>query len=104
MTTSTALQRLYLDPADGDKTVAFNRLTYDLRRQFPEWPSTFSPCVVHGCTDAARGGGLCSECLRDCLSELTGQPALATRLHDALETARDTTADMRDNLDQHPTP
>lgn len=104
MTTSTALQRLYLDLSDGGKDRAFERLIYDLRRQFPDWPSTFGPCVIHGCTLRARGGGLCSECLRDCLSELTGQPALATRLHDALETARDTTASLRDSLEEHPTP
>lgn len=99
MTTCTALQRLYLDTADGNKARAFERLVYDLRRQFPDGPSTFSPCGVHGCTLLARGGGLCSDCLRECLSELTGQPALANRLHDALETARDTTVSLRESFD-----
>lgn len=98
MTTGTALQRLYLDTADGNKPLAFERLVYDLRRQFPDHNSTFSACVIHGCTDRARGGGLCSDCLRECLSELTGQPALANRLHDALETARDTTVELREGF------
>jgi hypothetical protein len=48
-------------------------IIYDIHRQFPLWPSTYSTCQDNGCEKRARGGERCLDCLQDELTELTSK-------------------------------
>jgi hypothetical protein len=48
-------------------------LISDIWYQHPFWPSTFSECINDGCSDYARGGRDCKECLKKQLSALTSE-------------------------------
>jgi hypothetical protein len=34
-----------------------------IQRQYPRWPTTFSPCITEGCEEFSRGGSECPKCL-----------------------------------------
>ena len=34
-----------------------------IQRQYPRWPTTFSPCITEGCEEFSRGGLECPKCL-----------------------------------------
>ena len=60
----------------------------DLWRNFPEWPSTFGNCANPDCSGAARGSGLCRDCVTECIAEITGDRDAATALRVAIESVR----------------
>lgn len=66
----------------SEQTNNVEALIYQLERQYPLWPSTFSKCECQ--RHAARGGGKCAECIEEALAELIGRP-LAWELHHALK-------------------
>ena len=52
---------------------------YDIRRQLPIYPSTFSKCR-NGCDKLGRGGSPCIDCATKALADLVGtEPAEAYR-------------------------
>lgn len=56
-----------------------HELITTLRRNYPDWPSTFGPCS-NDCGRNARGSGLCAYCCEDRLAQLTSKE-LASELH-----------------------
>lgn len=66
----------------SEQTNSVETLIYQLERQYPMWPSTFSTCECK--RHRARGGGRCSECIVEELAGLIGRP-LAWEVHHALK-------------------
>lgn len=66
----------------SENTNAVQDLIWQLERQYPLWPSTFSTCECK--RHMARGGGKCAECIVESLAELVGRP-LAWEIHHALK-------------------
>lgn len=62
----------------GTESYELSELVYQLERQYPLMPSTFSTCECK--RHPARGGGKCSECLEELLAAEVGKP-LAWELH-----------------------
>lgn len=62
----------------GKDSYEISQLVYQLERQYPLMPSTFSTCECQ--RHMARGGGECSECIEEQLAERVGKP-LAWELH-----------------------
>jgi hypothetical protein len=62
----------------GNESYELSEIIYQLERQYPLMPSTFSTCECQ--RHMARGGGLCSECLEEKLAEKVGK-GLAWELH-----------------------
>jgi len=64
------------------KVMLIDSLINDLRRNYPDWPSTFSQCMNEGCVNGARGGRQCIECIFNELMELTGNDSHVEILHE----------------------
>lgn len=47
------------------------QIIYDIHRQFPLWPTTYSTCQIDGCEKGARGGESCLDCLQEELASMT---------------------------------
>lgn len=62
----------------GKDSYEISQLVYQLERQYPLMPSTFTTCACQ--RHMARGGGECSECIEEQLAERIGKP-LAWELH-----------------------
>lgn len=62
----------------GTESYELSELVYQLERQYPLMPSTFSTCECK--RSPARGGGLCAECIEERIAEKVGKP-LAWELH-----------------------
>lgn len=61
----------------------FDTALHALRRQYPDYPSTFGRCSTEGCNNGGRGSGKCSDCIEIKLSHLVGLEK-AKQLHDAI--------------------
>ncbi len=59
----------------------FNNLLYELRRNYPQYPSTFGVCSKFECNNSARGSGRCASCIADEIAELLGDEDLAMDIH-----------------------
>jgi len=58
----------------SDNFQKVEHLCYQIKRQYPLWPSTFGQCSREcGRGKMARGSGLCEDCLVDELSSLVGE-------------------------------
>jgi hypothetical protein len=74
----------YLKQTAGDRERSLDAMIHDLRRNHPLWPSTFSTCPTTGCSNGARGSGVCAVCLVEAIAELTGESDAAINLEMAL--------------------
>jgi len=88
------IDRFYLGDLESKRDLQLNAIVYDLRYQYPTGVTTFSSCANDDCNNSARGGRLCPDCLVDCLSALTGKPAMAQRLKHLTEESRTLVAQM----------
>lgn len=75
----------------------YNELLNQLRRQYPDYPATFSRCKTERCGTIARGAGLCRGCIEILLSHLVGYES-AKRLHDAIKLQATINNDVREML------
>ena len=66
----------------SEQTNSVETLIYQLERQYPMWPSTFSKCECK--RHLARGAGRCGECIEEELADLIGR-SLAWEVHHALK-------------------
>lgn len=66
----------------SEQTNSVESLIYQLERQYPVWPSTFSTCECK--RHSARGSGRCAECVEEELAKVIGRP-LAWEVHHALK-------------------
>lgn len=64
-----------------------NDLIYGLHRQFPDWPSTFGPCLTDGCNESARGSVYCKHCITKEIGEIVGYPTARKYLFHAEQLA-----------------
>ncbi|MHA1754658.1 MAG: hypothetical protein ACTSYR_03990 [Candidatus Odinarchaeia archaeon] len=80
-----------------DKEQQFDNAIYNLRRNYPAHPSsTLGNCSVNGCSNSARGGGLCSICCEEEIGEILNDTYLAQQIH---EHTRLASASIRKALD-----
>ena len=77
---------------------SFDNLLWSLRRQYPEYPSTFSTCQRCG-NNPARGGGACASCIESDIAEIS-TPLLAAKLRGAIHNQASVISDIRDKLDE----
>ena len=97
-TSSHREQRLvsrYLRGSHDCRKTALERMISDMRRNHPEWPSTFGPCS-EGCGGSGRGSGPCADCIERAIGLLVGQPMAAVGLHIAIHTTRKEARKLRD--------
>jgi hypothetical protein len=71
------LDEWYQNHAQVTKTQLLERLISDLRYQYPAWFATFSGCANDECSNRARGGALCPQCVTGALAELVGEARAA---------------------------
>lgn len=69
-----------------------------IQRNYPDWPSTFGPCATVGCTESARGCGLCAYCHESKLAGIVGGD-LAFKFHHAIKRRAVFIAKMKDKID-----
>jgi hypothetical protein len=74
----------YLKQTSGNRQRALDAMIHDLRRNHPLWPTTFSTCPTDGCSNGARGSGVCAICLVEAIAELTGQSDAAINLEHSM--------------------
>lgn len=66
----------------GTDSYEISQLVYQLERQHPLMPSTFSTCECK--REMARGGGSCSLCIEEQLAEKVGR-GMAWELHNSFK-------------------
>lgn len=54
-----------------------------IRRNYPDWPSTFSKCSTEECRNLGRGAGMCAYCHEKKLAEFVGED-LAKEFHNSV--------------------
>ena len=68
-----------------------------MQRNYPDWPSTFSPCATEGCSCSGRGGNLCADCHEQALEKIIGKD-MAILMHQAIATRHELWLEIRDEL------
>ena len=66
---------------DYTKLERLQHLIRVIRRNYPEYPTTFGPCSEEGCDKDARGSGMCPYCAEAELAALTELPSVAFEFH-----------------------
>lgn len=91
------LSDIHYPPGTDSHERRVDRVIHDLWRAHPEYPSTFSGCANDGCHNMGRGGGLCSDCIVQCLGEVTGNLDAAKGLEQVVIAARVLSKQLRDS-------
>lgn len=79
----------------SDVDVAFDHIQ-GLRRNYPDFPSTFNTCSDK-CKKMARGAGDCADCQEKKLAKLS-TPELAKAYHEAFKHMREKQKEMIDYI------
>ncbi len=70
-----------------------------IRRNYPDWPSTFNECITESCRIQARGGGLCAFCHQAELAKYVGG-AEARKFHQAVQEEAAICADLMRSIQE----
>jgi len=64
------------------KEAEFNTALYNLRRNYPNYISSFGSCSTEGCSNSARGSGKCAVCCENEIADIIGNKELAHKIHE----------------------
>jgi hypothetical protein len=73
----------------------------DLWRNYPEWPSTFGPCLSPECDGCGRGSGFCAKCVTGGIADIVGSSDNAEAMRRVIEDARQTANKLREMVSPH---
>ena len=68
-----------------------------MRRNYPDWPSTFGCCSEPECNKSARGCGVCADCHENKLAEIVGI-SYAHKVHESIKASCRVWGDLKDHI------
>jgi hypothetical protein len=86
----------YSRECDGDRERMLEMALRDLWRNYPEWPSTFGPCLHPECDRSGRGSGFCAKCVTEGIADIVGMNGPAEAMLRAVDDARRTADKLRE--------
>jgi hypothetical protein len=97
----SAVMRSYSWKCGGNRERMLEMALYDLWRNYPEWPSTFGPCLSPECDGCGRGSGFCAKCVTGGIADIVGSSDNAEAMRRVIENARQTANKLREMVSPH---